>query len=408
MKRYISLLILLLLAYLPAQSCTLVIISGKHSTDGRPIMWKHRDTGTLDNKVVFINEGLYNAVALINAHDEGPEKIWIGFNEAGFAIMNSASYNLIENDTLDMPHMEGVLMRDALLNCASVDDFEQFLMDRPKPMGIESNFGVIDAMGNAAYFETDHYNFVKIDVNDQTLAPHGYIVRSNYSFTGIPHQGAGYIRFESAEHLFYRAAANNNLSVSHLVENIATSAWNSYSGQDARNGIRYRESESKFMYFQDCINRYSSSASVIIQGVKESENPLMTTMWSMVGFPLSSAVVPVWITPDGTLPSVITAPGKEHAPVCDWAMELKNSIVPSMRGSTKYYLDKVRVFNADHTGITQQLIPLNRQIIQHTKNLMQELRPGEPDQSRVNDHYGWLDLTIEEAYFNLFGIPENH
>ncbi len=201
--------------------------------------------------------------------------------------------------------------------------------------------------------------------------------------------------------------ASNKLSVTHLVENIATSAWNPYSGQDARNGIRYRESESQFMYFQDCINRFSSSASAIIQGVKKNENPLMTTMWSMVGFPLSSAVVPVWITPEGTLPSIITAPGKEHAPICDWAMELKNRIIPSMRGSTKYYLDKVQVFNADHTGITQQLIPLNRQIIKRTKNLIQEWTPDGPVQSRVNDHYGWLDRTIEEAYNNLFGIPDN-
>ena len=408
MKKQYLFVVLFAFLFAPAHACTIAIISGDHTPDGRPIIWKHRDTGTLDNKVVIYDEGTYRAAGLINSNDDGPERVWIGHNEAGFAIMNSASYNLWEEweeDSITIPHQTGYIMRDALTECATVEDFEQFLLNRPQPWGVETNFAVMDAQGNAAYFETDNFEYTRIDVDDKRVAPHGYIVRSNYSFTGEPNEGAGYIRFETAEQLFYRASGTNNLSIPYLVENMALSVHNSYSGQDARNAINLRESESKFMYFQDCINRYSSSSSVFIQGVRPDEAPELTTMWAMVGFPLASVAVPVWITQEESLPSIITAPGTEHAPICDWALELKYSrMVPSTRGSTQYYIDAVQVFNADNTGITQQLMSVNTEVYEATRRLMEQWHPNEPDQQQVNDHYQWLDETISRAYEEKFGI----
>ena len=76
----------------------------------------------------------------------------MGFNEAGFAIMNTASYNLNGNDGVKNMDREGELMRYALERCKSVDDFENLLKTLPKPLGVEANFGVIDAAGNGAYF----------------------------------------------------------------------------------------------------------------------------------------------------------------------------------------------------------------------------------------------------------------
>lgn len=397
------LLTALILLGLPAGACTIAIVSGKHTPDGRPILWKHRDTGVLDNKVIFFDGGKYQAAGLINSDDESPQRVWIGFNEAGFAIMNSASYNLIEEDTIQMPHMTGHMMRDALLSVATVDEFEQFLRDHPRPMGVETNYGVIDAQGNAAFFETDNFSFTRIDVDDPSVAPHGYIVRTNFSFTGMPNEGAGYIRFQSAEHLFYRASAKGTLSIPYIMENMATSVWNSYSGQDARHAIHLSEMESKFMYFQDCINRYSSSSSVAIQGVQAGQSPALTTMWSMVGFPLGSVVIPTWISPDLTMPSLITAPAMENAPICDWALELKKVMVPSRRGSTKYYIDAARVFNANGSGVTQQLIPVSRELMRRSLRLMES---GETlTQEAINAHYRWIDEYVTQRYGEIFGIP---
>lgn len=403
MKEYLTVLLALLLFSIASNACTLAIISGEHTPDGRPILWKHRDTGVLDNKVIIFEGGQYKAIGLINSDDETPQRIWIGFNEAGFAIMNSVAYNLNQGDTIQMPHMTGQMMREALLTCATVDEFERFLLEHDKPMGVRTNYGVIDAHGNAAYFETDHYSYQRINVDDKAVAPHGYIVRTNFAFTGIANEGAGYIRFETAERLLYRASGSNNLSIPYIMENMATSVWNSYSDQDARHAIHLSEMESKFMYFQDCINRYSSSSSVAIQGVRPGDSPALTTMWAMVGFPLSSVVVPLWITPENTLPIIVTAPGLENAPICDWALELKNRMIPSTRGSTRFYIDAVKVFNADGTGVTQQLIPVSREVMQQTLNMMEQWEY--PPQRAVNDHYRWLDGFISDKYRELFGIP---
>ena len=47
MKNLIIKLILTLLIYLPIEgiACTSAVITGKVTTDGRPLLWKHRDTG---------------------------------------------------------------------------------------------------------------------------------------------------------------------------------------------------------------------------------------------------------------------------------------------------------------------------------------------------------------------------
>ena len=82
---------------------------------------------------------------------------------AGFGIMNSASYNLkLNDDTTKISDLEGMIMKMALERCATLEDFEKMLNDLPKPLGVEANFGVIDANGGAAYYETDNFKFIKV------------------------------------------------------------------------------------------------------------------------------------------------------------------------------------------------------------------------------------------------------
>ncbi|MFP4046801.1 MAG: carcinine hydrolase/isopenicillin-N N-acyltransferase family protein [Bacteroidales bacterium] len=152
--------ILVLMAFRFAVPCTSVIISGEHTKDGRPIMWKHRDTRTFDNKLAYIGSGKYSAVALINSEDEDAEKIWIGFNSAGFAIMNTLSYNVDGEEDEN-----GEFMKKALMECATVDEFEKFIQNSSKPRKVASNFGVIDAEGGAAYFETGEESYTRFDAS---------------------------------------------------------------------------------------------------------------------------------------------------------------------------------------------------------------------------------------------------
>lgn len=401
----LSVLLSVLLLPINTYSCTVVVISGKSTPDGRPILWKHRDTNTLDNKLIHLNSGKYSAIALIDSDDVEPTNIWIGFNSEGFAIMNSASYNLKGNDTTKLSELEGEFMKKALLECANVDEFEQFIINHSKPIGVEANFGVIDAQGGAAYFETDNWGYKKIDVNDSSIAPHGYLVHTNYSFTGDMNDGAGYIRFETAEKLFYRASGTNNLSVPYMLENMCQSLENSYTTQKLSDFSQLSEDKDNFMYFQDCINRYSSSSSVIVQGVKPDEKPLFTTMWSMIGFPMATVPIPVWLTPKGTLPSVSTAPEGQNAKICDMALELKKIMVPSRRGSTKYYINTTKVANMQGTGITQILMPIQKQIVSETNKKLDAWRQkGSINQAEIDQHNQWIDNLVKETYKTRFDL----
>jgi hypothetical protein len=126
-------------------------------TDGRPLLWKHRDTDKLQSIVWHFNGPKYSFIGVVDAEDTKRAEVWVGTNTAGFAIMNSASYNLILKDTIRVKDKEGEVMKGALGICATLADFEQFLRDLPRPMGVEANFGVIDAQGGAAFYEVDNF-----------------------------------------------------------------------------------------------------------------------------------------------------------------------------------------------------------------------------------------------------------
>ena len=169
-----------------AVACTSAIISASANPSGRPILWKHRDTSNVDNKVEYVapNGSDFGYTALFNAQDRGLKEAWMGMNDAGFAVMNTASYN-IKDDKVPARKMdkEGILMTNALRTCRTVDDFARLLDTYKRPMGVEANFGVIDASGNGAYFETNNHSYVRYDLKD---APQGVLVRTNYSHSGRP------------------------------------------------------------------------------------------------------------------------------------------------------------------------------------------------------------------------------
>ena len=171
-----------------ALACTTVIVSGSKTASGHPLMLKNRDTDNLENRIEYYQGAIYTFIGLVNADTAGGE-VWAGTNTAGFCIMNTASYNLKDDDVPEsMMDREGSLMFRALGVCATVEDFEKFLDNISKPRGVEANFGVIDASGGAAYYEVDNDTWVKYDVNS---IPEGYRVVTNFSESGRPEDYKG-------------------------------------------------------------------------------------------------------------------------------------------------------------------------------------------------------------------------
>ena len=187
----------LALAVIPALACTSVIISGKVREDGRPVMMKHRDTDHLSNDIRWFQGEKYSFIGLVNTDVPMTNEVWAGMNSAGFCIMNTATYDLKEDDLpQEQMDKEGFVMYRALEVCATIEDFEHFLDTLSKPMGIEANFGVIDANGGAMYYEVDNWRIrAKYDVNEE---PSGYRVVTNFTWSGRKEDRKGVDRYEKA------------------------------------------------------------------------------------------------------------------------------------------------------------------------------------------------------------------
>jgi len=387
-----------------ATACTTFIISGKHTADGRPILYKHRDTGTPDNALVYFTDGKYPYIGLVDATSTGMSMVWGGYNSAGFAIMNSAAYNNNIGDTAKLIDREGIVMKLALQQCATLADFEKMLTELPKPLGVDANFGVIDASGGAAYYETGQQGFKKIDANDPAVAPFGYLIRTNHSFTGVIDKGSGYIRYATAANAMNIAAAVNRLDPQYLLNSISRNLTHSLTKVNLREAIPADDSQPDFRSFDDFIPRYSTASVIMVVGAKNGEEPSNTMMWTVLGFPLVTVAVPVWLSAGKELPRLLSMKDDFHAPLCDAAMKLKSQCFPIVRGSGYKYINLAAVINAENTGIMQQIEPVENEIFTRTRELMSRLPEGKNRSALIQEHYKWLDSYISESYKTLFGI----
>jgi len=405
MKNILAILVLLMvISDLHVHACTSIIISGKYTPDGRPIMWKNRDIDTYQNAIRYFNDGKYSSLGLIDSDDPTGKSVWIGYNSAGFAIMNTASYNLIMKDTIDAKDHEGIVMREALMQCASVGEFEVFLKTCKKPMGVETNFGVIDAYGSAAYFEVSNFSYKKLDVNDPAVAPMGYIIHTNFSFTGDPNSGSGQIRYKTAEDLFYQAAQQKNLTIRFILQDVSRSLWHSLTKTDLKKSFSDNPAEQKFMNFTDFIPRYYSSSAVAIQGVKPGENAEFTTMWTVLGFSLTSVVTPLWLCMGKDQPTMVMLDKNGVAPLCDKAIKLKQQLFPIKQSYGENYINVNALFNGAGTGIMQKLKPLDDMIFDEAFKRLDSWRNNKNFKQEIPEFYRFLDQIITAKYMSLFGI----
>ena len=311
-KIFIILAFIGMMIPMEAFACTSVIISAAASPDGRPLMWKHRDTGVLDNRLEHFKGEKYAFVGLVNSTEGqfGPE-VWMGSNTAGFSIMNTASFCLKDDDVpASEMDKEGVLMYRALEICATLSDFEHFLDTLSRPMGVEANFGCIDAFGGAAYYETDNDGYIKRDV---AAMEEGYCVVTNFSITGRKEDWVGVQRYETASDIFARQKKDGKRFTRMDSRIIVDSLSRSY------------EHQGDSVY----INRYMSSSAMVIKGIRKGESPDNIVLWTVLGNPSAVVTVPVIVSEEDHIPAIMKkGETGDNALLCDISMEVKKYIYP--------------------------------------------------------------------------------
>lgn len=331
MKHRLIPFLLLLMALVPAAgiACTSAIFSGKVTRSGHPMIWKNRDTDARANFVARVEGDGARTLSYLGLFNEGDSLLqdaWMGMNDAGFAVMNTASYNLAP-DTAALKDMEGRVMAMALSTCRSLDDFERLLNTLPRPMGVQANFGAIDNQGNGAYYETNDEGFVKFDLAD---APDGYITRTNYSETGWTDGGYGYIRRDNAEHFIRPAVDRRDVTPALLTDTVSRSFYHSLVGRDML------QTDDPYIIDQDFVPRSMTTATIVIEGTDPGDYPEFQVMWTALGYPVTAITRAVMLR---HVPEQVQPGETWQAPDSERSLELKKQIFDIERGSGPRYIN---------------------------------------------------------------------
>lgn len=370
LKRIFIIFCCLLAGSIYSYACTSAIVGADASASGRPLLWKNRDTSNIDNKVEYVkgDKGEHSYVALFNASDTLLREAWMGMNDAGFAVMNTASYN-IKDDKVPQKDMdkEGFLMTIALKTCATVEDFEKLLSSLPRPMGVEANFGAIDAAGNGAFFETNNHSFVKYDIKD---SPDNILVRTNYSHSGRKNEGYGFVREANACHLLAPYVKRKDITPELFTEVLSRSFYHDLRKKDCAS------SGERWIIDQDFIPRYKSTATVVIEGCRPQDGTVIPSadfianqyiMWTGLGYPPCSEIMPVWCTPDGVDEELRGLGPMGHSVMGDRVKARRDEVFPIHKGNGDKYIDMARLINEFGNGYIQVLVPKNLETYRKVK-----------------------------------------
>jgi hypothetical protein len=384
-------------------ACTSAVISGKATADGRPILWKHRDSEFEHNKLRYFQGPRYAFLGVVNS-DTLQDEVWMGSNGAGFSIINTAAYNMNVGIQCPRNDEEGIFMREALGACASLADFEQLLRDTEGKRGVDANFGVIDAMGGAAYYEVGCTRWVKFDVNDPEVAPDGYLLRTNFAFEGSQDKRKGTVRFETISRLVEAEYKSRRLSISFILQEADQSLKNAILDRDLALELPDDSSAPKIILFRDFIVRSSSTSSLIVHGVRPGEDPALTTLWTVLGFPLTTPVIAVWVAAGPDLPEMALSSDGRISPINERSLVLKKRCFPLSVDNAYDYLNLAAVFNKAGTGIAQRLVQPNAEIRRRATVLVNGWRRSAFRKMEAVRQYRWVDSLLSSYYHGEFGL----
>ncbi len=401
-KHLVIFILVLLSGYTTTKACTTAVISAKNSATGRSMIWKLRDTDNVENAMRYFEDGKYNYLGLVNSKDILGVDVWGGSNSAGFAIMNSASYNVNVGDTTKLKDMEGVFMKLALQTCASLQDLEKLLETYPKPRGLAAHFGVIDANGGAAYYEVNNWTWTKYDANDSKVAPNGYIIRTNYSESGTKDEGFGFIRREAAEKILSDALQNNKLDYRTVIQDFSRCSYHPVFGINYREKFEQGTNESAYVPSDDLITRNSSASSIIVEGVKPGESPTLTTIWIQIGYPNTTISLPLWVEGGKNIPAILQYdPELKNSWLNEAGMKWKNSCYPLTRSDGYHYLKLDELVNKDNNGFIQRIEPVEKEVFDKTDAMLLKWRSKMPAKAEIKEYYDWLENKATKLYGDL-------
>jgi hypothetical protein len=231
------------------------------------------------------------------------------------------------------------------------------------------------------------------------MAPLGYLLRTNFGFSGKGERGSGYIRYQTLEELFFWNRQNNNLTAEFLLLVATRCLRNSilktdlYTGDLPENSLRPH-----YVLLRDYIVRDSSVSTMVIQGAREGEDPRLTTLWTIPGFQLTALTVPLWVAAGDELPEVVISREGRPAPLADYSLRLKEKCFPLKVWEGRDYLDLGAILNKKGDGILQKILRQDQKNIAEAAALLNKWRKGGFNKKEALMHYKTINQAIMEFY----------
>ncbi|MGQ9678503.1 MAG: carcinine hydrolase/isopenicillin-N N-acyltransferase family protein [bacterium] len=373
-----------------ASACTIGVFTSEVMQEGRPVLWKNRDVTNRDQEMKFLRGRRFRFVANVYAGET--LDVWAGINEAGFAIMNSNSYNLTDNiASAD----DGNTMRLALGICATVEDFAR-LLDSLNLIGRETpaNFGVFDATGAVAIFEAGYTSYTRCDANLDSLR---FLLRANYSMSGGPSRLLGKNRYERALQLCRSAYYENRLEIPFIIQTLSRDL-----GQVAFDPYplpflgRFGTLPFGYLPTDTTICRSQTRSVEIMVGPAAGENPYTGMVWVLLGQPIATLPIPIWVAAE-TVPYYLD--GAITSPICDESQKLVAYLHPLPE-----HPKAVNTFRL--TRWLEFIAPVESAIFDLVSQYETNWRPNSPDRDEARTLTDSICRLVLTTYNNFWQTVE--
>ena len=293
MKRVLLLISALMLLHAEASACTSAIVAAERSSEGVPLLWKHRDSPFSNTRVEYVAGGKYAYTAIVPNTKRYNRGVYAGINEAGLGVITTSTKNLPratkeEWAASSLKRVRGSLSWRALRECATVDEFEEILRNEKRGRGFDSNLGIADATGAVAYFEIWDLGYRRYDVEKGSK---GFDVRANFSHARIVKgKGASNPRYELA---MQEMGVHKGVFTPQQLIGYSRS-YNSCKRGDIL------ACDDTYVCSNHTVPRYSTVASSVL--VCDGKNPRMLVM---NGHSVSSMAVPVYVFARREIPQCV-------------------------------------------------------------------------------------------------------
>jgi len=417
-------------------ACDVAVVSGKVTTDGKPLIWKNFDNSSSDRQQVAYfpaKKSGPGGYLMVYRFEDGMKLLNNGsaitpsggVNESGFAIAGTSvyqDYNLMAEPV----NINTVLMEEALATCTTLAEFESLLKRWPYSHWgtvISANFVVIDAKGGAALYEcfTGHLNlgfnlmqFRKNDANTGKITNQygwtlkraqsnfiGFHILTNYNYY-IP-WNVGQDRKYRAEALLTQLATEKRINYRTVMREVAKDVVGKQVQTDLSSETNYSTTY--------CLSRNATRSSIVVSGVASGGNPRLATMWVNLGEPSVGVFVPFFAAARGTselarVDTYANGAWRDYDDSCLLnqaisARETYNSLIYSSNsgnviwGMYDNYINKVELAN-----VQQWTFPIEDTIIDNAESFLSSLESN-PAQITAFNLKDFADYCADYAYENF-------